>query len=318
MAGACAPGFRALRHVCAIFALLLSITLALDQAPVASLDLPPLSFEHRKMEELVVPLGYPLEEHFVTTADGYVLGVYRIPCGRSDAAPRPAAAPAACARPPGPPVLLLHGLLDSSGTWVVNYPAQSLGFILADAGYDVWLGNSRGNAFSRNHTGFDPETAAFWAFTFDDMADYDLPALAAAVRAATGRPRLALVAHSQGSTQAFAALSSGLRAVELRGQLALFAALGPAAFVARTTSTPLRLLADLHTDQLFDLLGQHEFLPARKATADLFSEVCRVSFTIFINFGSLPPARSLLTRLSLFPPPPRAPRRPPPLHVCPF
>lgn len=32
--------------------------------------------------ELVVGTGYPLEEHFVTTADGYVLGVYRIPHSR--------------------------------------------------------------------------------------------------------------------------------------------------------------------------------------------------------------------------------------------
>jgi hypothetical protein len=43
-----------------------------------------LTYEHRTMPELVLGKGYPLEEHFVTTADGYVLGVYRIPHGKEE------------------------------------------------------------------------------------------------------------------------------------------------------------------------------------------------------------------------------------------
>ncbi|CAF4878766.1 unnamed protein product, partial [Rotaria socialis] len=79
--------------------------------------------------QLIQSKGYPWEEHKVTTADGYILGVFRIPHGRN-----------ASSTTPGRPVLLQHGLLDSATSWVINFPEQSLGFILADAGYDVWLG----------------------------------------------------------------------------------------------------------------------------------------------------------------------------------
>ena len=36
-------------------------------------------------------------------------------------------------------MLLQHGLLQSSAVWVDNGPTQALAFILADAGFDVWL-----------------------------------------------------------------------------------------------------------------------------------------------------------------------------------
>ncbi len=41
-----------------------------------------------------------------------------------------------------PPVLLQHGLLESSVVFVDNGPRQSLAFALADAGFDVWMSNT--------------------------------------------------------------------------------------------------------------------------------------------------------------------------------
>ena len=71
--------------------------------------------------QLVKENGYPVESHDVVTSDGYILTMHRIP------------------RPGSPAVLLQHGLLDASETWVINSANNSLGFLLHDAGYDVFL-----------------------------------------------------------------------------------------------------------------------------------------------------------------------------------
>ena len=71
--------------------------------------------------QLISEKGYPVESHDVSTSDGYILTMHRIP------------------RPGSPAVLLQHGLLDASETWVINSANNSLGFLLHDAGYDVFL-----------------------------------------------------------------------------------------------------------------------------------------------------------------------------------
>ena len=86
--------------------------------------------------ELIRYWNYPVEEHHIRTDDGYLLTIHRIPHGRHNNN--------TSAGKDRPVVFLQHGLLCSSSNWVINLPHQSFAFILADNGFDVFLGNVRG------------------------------------------------------------------------------------------------------------------------------------------------------------------------------
>ena len=122
--------------------------------------------------------GYTLETHKVITEDGYVLTMHRIPRERGgnpyDSMERPV-------------VYIQHGLTSSSANWLVSGPNRALGrsksdvtnydnllnetisaYVLADNGYDVWLGNYRGNQYSRVHLSMDPDSMwdnDYWHFS---------------------------------------------------------------------------------------------------------------------------------------------------------
>ena len=53
-----------------------------------------------------------------------------------------------------PVVYLQHGLVDSSDTFITNYENKAMAFVLANKGYDVWVGNIRGNKHSNEHVKF--------------------------------------------------------------------------------------------------------------------------------------------------------------------
>jgi len=213
------------------------------------------------MEQIVMSKGYPIESYNVTTKDGYILGVFRIPYGRNQSNQKILNKPA---------VFLQHGLLDSSWTFVANFPNESLGFILADAGYDVWFGNSRGNYYSLGHSYFDVDTEEYWNFTWDDMAKYDLPAQIDFALSENGAMNLTYIGHSQGTIQGFAGFSIN---TTLSSQVNLFIALAPVAY-AYHASGLLKIFAEIDLDTFFLIFGNHDFLPDASLLQKLAPDLC--------------------------------------------
>ena len=66
-----------------------------------------------------------------------------------------------------PAIFLQHGLFSSAETWIMN-AEESPAFQLAKAGYDVYLGNNRGNRYSRKNDHLNPEKqgAEFFDYSF--------------------------------------------------------------------------------------------------------------------------------------------------------
>ena len=91
-----------------------------------------------------------------------------------------------------PPVLFQHGLFDSAFAWIIHHPEKAPAFLASNAGYDVWLINSRGSGPSRHHLTMDPDNPSeyendrFWHFDTQDMGEQDLPTIINFITQQTG------------------------------------------------------------------------------------------------------------------------------------
>ena len=176
-----------------------------------------------------IPEGYPVEQHEILTDDGFKLNIFRIQAKGSRM------------KPGLHPVLIQHGLDDSALTWLINSEQKSIPFILANQGYDVWLGNNRGNKFSREHIKYTQSQTAFWDFSFQDMGQFDVPSTINIIRQESGASKITIIGHSQGTSQMFAALSDPVVRHKVAPFVDTFHAFAPVVYLSSTELMTFKL-----------------------------------------------------------------------------
>lgn len=137
--------------------------------------------------EICMEAGYEVESHYVLTEDQYINQMFRV------YDPRYTDLKGA--------VLLLHGFSDSSDNFIINDKARAPAFMLANQGYDVWLGNLRGNSYSKGHMTLNSDTdLEYWAgATLYQQGLFDVPAFIEAALAMSRFEKLTVISHSFGS-----------------------------------------------------------------------------------------------------------------------
>ncbi|XP_013139046.1 PREDICTED: lipase 3-like [Papilio polytes] len=221
--------------------------------------------------QLISKSNYPVEKHLVTTEDGYVLTLFRIP-GR------------------GPPVLLVHGIGDSSDSWLVLGPNKSLAYRLADDQFDVWLFNSRGNKYSKKHINKISQKK-YWDFSFEEMGSKDLPATIDYILSKTSQSKLSYVGFSQGTTIFFVLCSMRPSYNDKIKQAILLA---PVATINNIQTPLISLYANIY-DKLTLLAeaGVNEVFPSNVLVSTYHAKVCNLRSPLrffcgleyYINFG---------------------------------
>ncbi|XP_022182087.1 gastric triacylglycerol lipase-like [Myzus persicae] len=218
--------------------------------PDASLSVPKIIKRH----------GYPSETHIVDTKDGYLLEVHRIPHGKTTTQYRKF------------PVLLQHGIVASSADWIINGPSKALAYQLADNGFDVWLGNSRGNTYSRAHKSLSPDTEEFWNFSFHEMGIYDLPATIDYILERTNQSQLYYIGHSMGSCMFFVMCSMR---PEYNHKIRAQISLAPVAYVHHMTSVLNSLVPYAYQIQkASNWVSKGAFLPQNAASKLVNKYLC--------------------------------------------
>lgn len=153
--------------------------------------------------------------------------------------------------------------------WFLDSMEESLGFILADHGFDVWVANVRGTHWSHGHVTLSEKSKGFWDWSWQDLALYDLAEMICFINLKTSS-KIFLVGHSQGTIVSLAALTQP-DVVEMVEAAAL---LSPISYLDHITAPLVRRMVSMHLDQMVLALGMHQLNFRSNVLIDLIDSLC--------------------------------------------
>ena len=221
-------------------------------------------------QKMINQAGYYFEEHKIRTEDGYILTAWRIPCLLNETNMD--------LYKKRKPVILQHGLIDSSYTWLLLDKEHSLPFLLVDNKFDVWLTNTRGNAVSFEHENpqeFDSAKidSKYWNFSFHEMAIYDLPANVDYIKEKTGFEKIDYICHSQGGLIYFIMYTMNQKFIEENFEH--FISLGTVITTFTSESNLIKLGSYSKLPEIVDTLHINNILCFNKFFYDAISNFCK-------------------------------------------
>lgn len=94
----------------------------------------------------------------------------------------------------------MTGYMSDAEDFVIDREYQGLAFLLADVGFDVYLGNVRGGKYGQKHTMLESTEPAFWRFGIHEIGTKDVPAIVDKVLEVSGKNKIHFIGHMLGST----------------------------------------------------------------------------------------------------------------------
>lgn len=153
----------------------------------------------------------------------------------------------------------------------------------------MWLGNNRGNKYSKKSIFHSPSSTAFWDFSIDQFAFHDIPDSIEYILSVTSQKSLSYIGFSQGTAQAFATLSIH---PTLNQKINLFIALAPAMSPAGLSNGVVDALMKASPNVLFLAFGRRSILSSTPMWQTIlyppiFVRIIDISLSFLFNWSSV-------------------------------